>query len=229
LADLQLVKGSTSTYNVRVLSIAEKDVAYGANGVSVSAGDRHTVSVADWGSFDTTPPVVAIDRGNDGSIDETVTLTPLIIGGGGAGGGAGDAGMFVVLLGATLAGGLGWAIYSAQAPPADAATPLAEPRYGSAAAVARLESLSGEPTYYLHVGSNLVGRGPDCDVILMDPTASRRHATIVVGERAGSIRDEGSSGGTWVNGLNVTATELVDGDVLRFGDSEFSFRTMSAG
>jgi len=71
----------------------------------------------------------------------------------------------------------------------------------------------------------VVGRAPNSDIPIFDPTISRRHAEIDCG--AGfAIRDLGSSNGTYVNGERVTERALTPGDVLTFG--KVSFRVMEA-
>ena len=72
--------------------------------------------------------------------------------------------------------------------------------------------------------TNIVGREPSCDVALPeDTTVSRRHAVITVSGSECSIRDEGSSNGTFINGAKVTEQTLKPGDELRIGDSKFRY------
>ncbi len=63
-----------------------------------------------------------------------------------------------------------------------------------------------------------IGRAPDSHVPLLDPRASRRHATI---SRVGDdyeVRDEGSQNGTSVNGSFVERRILRSGDLIEIGD-----------
>ncbi len=72
--------------------------------------------------------------------------------------------------------------------------------------------------------TNIVGREPSCDVALPeDTTVSRRHAVITVSGSECSIKDEGSSNGTYINGAKVTEQTLKPGDELRIGDSKFRY------
>lgn len=70
-----------------------------------------------------------------------------------------------------------------------------------------------------------VGRGLDNDVILDDPHADPRHATITVGTQpdgSGRIEDLGSRNGTEVNGRRIetgVAVEVSAGDALRVGST----------
>lgn len=71
-----------------------------------------------------------------------------------------------------------------------------------------------------------VGRLPDCELVVNDPSVSKRHAQLLWSGSEGQafVEDLRSSNGTLLNGqpLKVRAT-LKDGDVLCFGDSEFCF------
>ncbi|MCM2323548.1 MAG: FHA domain-containing protein [Oligoflexia bacterium] len=73
-----------------------------------------------------------------------------------------------------------------------------------------------------------IGRGKDCDVVLLDKKSSRRNSLI---RRAGLnfvIKDLGSANGTYVNGARVEEQELASEDVVQVGDVEFRFKAMSA-
>ena len=93
-----------------------------------------------------------------------------------------------------------------------------------AAAFALVEERSGR-RFPLHEGVNLVGR-ENGDVLLMEPTVSRRHGEIVVmGDRV-EVRDLGSTNGTQVDGAPVSpgaAARLRNGSAVRFGNAVFRF------
>jgi pSer/pThr/pTyr-binding forkhead associated (FHA) protein len=77
-----------------------------------------------------------------------------------------------------------------------------------------------------------IGRGLVADVRLEDPNVSRRHAIIAIrGDGPGSVRvlDDRSSGGTFVNGVEVTVAELHDGDILRVGRIAFRYTEVALG
>jgi hypothetical protein len=62
-----------------------------------------------------------------------------------------------------------------------------------------------------------VGRGADCDLVLADPTVSKRHLEL---RRQGTdvvLVDLGSTNGTKVNDAGVHERVLVDGDQIRLG------------
>ncbi|MEW5883199.1 MAG: FHA domain-containing protein [Armatimonadota bacterium] len=69
-------------------------------------------------------------------------------------------------------------------------------------------------------GEYVLGRDAACDLPITDATVSRRHATLSVREGALLIRDDGSTNGTYVNGVRLEAnTEhpLQPGDKLQVG------------
>lgn len=71
----------------------------------------------------------------------------------------------------------------------------------------------------------VIGRSPQCDVILDDPSLSRRHARIEKAEeRRWRISDLGSTAGIVVNGRPMQQRLLVGGDRLRLGKRTFEFR-----
>jgi len=76
--------------------------------------------------------------------------------------------------------------------------------------------------YDLRGGATL-GRG-DVEIRLHDQFASSHHAEIRQQGRTRVIEDLGSTNGTYLNGERVTGPQpLHDGDVIRIGDSEFTY------
>jgi len=83
----------------------------------------------------------------------------------------------------------------------------------------RLRYENGE--FPLLPGDFLIGRSPVCDLALLDPTASRRHARLRVDRDRVTIEDLGSANGVLVNGHRVdTPRELRPGDRIRIGREE---------
>jgi hypothetical protein len=68
--------------------------------------------------------------------------------------------------------------------------------------------------------SNVVGRDPACDLVLVDPRVSRRHLAIACDGATYRCSDLGSSNGTRLNGVAFVAGDIGLGDVLSLGDSE---------
>lgn len=68
------------------------------------------------------------------------------------------------------------------------------------------------------------GRLPDRDLVLDDADVSRSHGELRRSGRSFRVIDTGSANGTFVNGVPVTDHVLADGDVIRVGDTELTFR-----
>lgn len=65
---------------------------------------------------------------------------------------------------------------------------------------------------------SVVGRAPECDVLLADKSVSRHHAVIVLSALGARVRDLGSRNGTAINGILLGSDRRLNGgDVLRFG------------
>lgn len=62
-----------------------------------------------------------------------------------------------------------------------------------------------------------VGRAADCDLMLHDPTVSKRHLELRRQGREVVLIDLGSTNGTRVNDVGVKERLLVDGDEIRLG------------
>ena len=75
----------------------------------------------------------------------------------------------------------------------------------------------------LRSGSNLIGRGSDSDLQLMDQGVSRRHADVHVADGQATVYDLGSTNGTSVNGHAVQSQQLQHGDVIRVGHTRLVF------
>ncbi|UQX88627.1 FHA domain-containing protein [Jatrophihabitans telluris] len=76
----------------------------------------------------------------------------------------------------------------------------------------------------LHPGSNIVGRGHDSDLQLLDQGVSRRHIDIHVADGRAVLYDLGSTNGTSVNGHSVQSQQLQHGDVIRIGHSRLVYQ-----
>lgn len=70
----------------------------------------------------------------------------------------------------------------------------------------------------------IVGRQADCQIRLPDPGVSRQHCEIQIDGARPTIKDLGSSNGTYVNRRRVSQTELAAGDTLSIGPFVFVFR-----
>lgn len=71
-----------------------------------------------------------------------------------------------------------------------------------------------------------IGREESNTIALpQDNTVSRRHARVTKSDAGFSIHDEGSSNGTFVNGVRVTEQALNPGDEIQVGGTRLRFET----
>jgi pSer/pThr/pTyr-binding forkhead associated (FHA) protein len=66
-----------------------------------------------------------------------------------------------------------------------------------------------------------IGRALECDISILEPALSRKHAELELMDDGLTIRDLGSVNGTYVNGEKVDEQGLNDGDLLQFGKIRF--------
>jgi hypothetical protein len=71
-----------------------------------------------------------------------------------------------------------------------------------------------------------VGRAPDCDLVLADPTVSKHHFELRHRGADVVLVDLGSTNGTRVNDLVVRDRVLADGDCIQVGASTLRFETV---
>lgn len=78
-------------------------------------------------------------------------------------------------------------------------------------------------SFVLRRGRTLVGRRPNNDIVLAEPSVSAQHAWII--DEGGRYRviNALSTNGTFVNERKVHEAELLHGDRIRFGTAEFLF------
>lgn len=94
-----------------------------------------------------------------------------------------------------------------------------------------LTPLAGPPTQVFALQGDApatIGRLATCEVVLLDDSVSRRHATLLRRESDWFVIDEGSAGGTFLNGLRIAPTAPVPvsgGDLLRIGPWTFRITT----
>ena len=101
--------------------------------------------------------------------------------------------------------------------------------------------ITGEKRPYLiiiagaHVGElhkigkarTLIGRSPGADIRVVDEGISREHAEFLLDGNRVSVRDLGSTNGTYRNGARVADSVIADGDKISLGSTtilKFSFQ-----
>jgi pSer/pThr/pTyr-binding forkhead associated (FHA) protein len=81
----------------------------------------------------------------------------------------------------------------------------------------------------VNVGGDLIiGRNPDCDLVLQSGTVSGKHARLSLKDSVALLEDLGSTNGTFVNDQRIQRAELKNGDRVRFDVVEFDV-VMRAG
>lgn len=108
-------------------------------------------------------------------------------------------------------------------------------REGHPPAPSPTSALSGEvlPGAYLHIGGQevaiapagaVIGRSPDCDIVIAANEVSRRHAQVSPDAEGWVLTDLGSTNGVRLNGRPIgVPTRLADGDVIELGSVELVF------
>lgn len=71
---------------------------------------------------------------------------------------------------------------------------------------------------------NSIGRGNQNTIKIMEPKASRQHATIKFSDGCYRVADLHSGNGTFVNGAAIASVEINDKDLIRIGDATLMFR-----
>lgn len=125
--------------------------------------------------------------------------------------------------------------YCAQASAAPVASPKTQAFMVDASGASRgmqllgwLVPLSGpqKGELYTLAPVSTVGTDPDCQVVLQDQYMSRHHAEIKAEGGVWVLRDLGSSNGTYVNDHRIDQRELIDNDVVKFGQSPAKFKSL---
>lgn len=80
----------------------------------------------------------------------------------------------------------------------------------------------------LHIGQNIIGNAPECDIVLGEGTVSQKHANLHINKMKkpekteATISDLGSTNGTQVNENSVSVArpvECVNGDIITIGEN----------
>jgi adenylate cyclase len=78
-------------------------------------------------------------------------------------------------------------------------------------------------TYTFASGDVVIGRSPECQIVLRDFGISRTHAKVVAEDSGVRIYDLKSKNGTQVNGVQVMDASLRDGDRILLGKFQITF------
>ena len=105
--------------------------------------------------------------------------------------------------------------------PIPAVPTVAVARHGGSLVVKN--GLNAGTHFKLNAGVTSIGRSETNDIVLDDPAASRRHASIY--RQAGEyiLEDVGSTGGMLLDGKRVVRQRLTSGSTIRMGKTELMF------
>ncbi len=88
-------------------------------------------------------------------------------------------------------------------------------------AVVRVTGVPAKPaSFMLRSGRCVIGAGSDADIVLTDPTVSRRHVELALVPEGVSVTDLSSRNGTFYLGQRVEKMTLALGSRLRVGSSD---------
>jgi len=73
---------------------------------------------------------------------------------------------------------------------------------------------------------NVLGRSSNSDIVVLSNKLSRSHTRLVLLGDHWMLQDLGTTNGTFVNGKQVQACPLDDGDVIKIGDVELRFKLL---
>jgi len=92
--------------------------------------------------------------------------------------------------------------------------------------LARWEATSAS----LPLGEHLIGRRPDCAILIDSPSVSRVHAKLHVATDSLRIEDLGSKNGTFVAGIRIRgAVPLLPRSAVRVGDVDLRLARLDTG
>lgn len=91
-------------------------------------------------------------------------------------------------------------------------------------APAGLYNLKTQQFYRLRDDRTVIGRETSCDIVIPDPSVSRRHAEVLHNDTGWLIRDTGSTNGLIVNGVITTQSRIYDGDIIDMGTTQLEFQ-----
>ncbi|RSX55226.1 phosphopeptide-binding protein [Bifidobacterium dolichotidis] len=101
---------------------------------------------------------------------------------------------------------------------------FSESKQGNAVPVATDDQMQDYPIleinnsqYLLTKDKTIIGRGSGCDIVIDDPGISRKHLEIDITDNGVIARDLGSTNGTYVEGHQVPAATLLDGNTITIG------------
>jgi pSer/pThr/pTyr-binding forkhead associated (FHA) protein len=78
--------------------------------------------------------------------------------------------------------------------------------------------------YTIHEGKSFIGSGADCEIRILKKGLARQQAYITIIDGLCTIVDLGNGSGLRVNNTETGRTNLIDGDLIEFGESAFKIK-----
>ncbi len=91
-----------------------------------------------------------------------------------------------------------------------------------------LSWLSRRLSIELRPGLNRIGRNPTNDFRVPEASVSSFHCEISLEQRTVSVRDLGSTNGTFVSGVRIRESLLTTGQILKLGSAELRLEETNA-
>ena len=73
----------------------------------------------------------------------------------------------------------------------------------------------------------LLGRSPECDIVILDRAVSRRHVRIYKKEGRMYLQDQESTNGTYWNDTRISQMPLTEDGILRLDEVIFKVRIIN--
>ena len=83
--------------------------------------------------------------------------------------------------------------------------------------------------FELGAGSVVIGRSPDCDLVITDESVSRRHVELTLEGGSWCLKDLGAKNRISLNDQIVAKSQLTDGDQIKLGNVTFTFKSKAKG
>ncbi|MEM6883962.1 MAG: FHA domain-containing protein [Verrucomicrobiota bacterium] len=77
--------------------------------------------------------------------------------------------------------------------------------------------------YLLDEGETVVGRSAGADMVVIEPTMSRKHAKVTISNRTAMVENLSTANGTFVNRMLIDTSPLEEGNLLSLGKTVFRF------
>jgi FHA domain len=115
---------------------------------------------------------------------------------------------------------------SPEGAPSGPAAADADPRASGRPRLEVVAALGYEPGSLFDISRGAtMGRSEASNILVEDPYASSAHARIFPRDGLMYIEDMGSTNGTYLNGRQLTRSELLRaGDTVRIGDTEYRYK-----